>query len=147
MRLRRGESADIVAVARILGDSYARMPFMPQLHTHEEDVGYVTGVASTHEIWIAEDHGRIVGFIILGEDTLLHIHVVPDAQGRGYGSALFRHAAERRPKGFTLWTQQQNEAARRFYESHGCRVVQMTDGAGTEERLPDVQYEWRPTAA
>ncbi|HEX2059321.1 MAG TPA: GNAT family N-acetyltransferase [Thermoanaerobaculia bacterium] len=117
---------------------------MPQLHTHEEDVAYVTRVAATNEMWVAEAEGRILGFIILGADTLLQIHVAADAQGRGVGSALFAHAAERRPAGFTLWTQQANAPARRFYESRGCRVVQLTDGTDTEEKLPDVQYEWRP---
>jgi hypothetical protein len=35
-------------------------------------------------------------------------------------------------------------AARSFYERRGLRLVELTDGAGNEEREPDALYEWRP---
>ena len=38
---------------------------------------------------------------------------------------------------------QKNIAARRFYERNGFVVIEETDGAGNEEREPDVLYEWR----
>ena len=34
---------------------------------------------------------------------------------------------------------------RRFYERNGCRVVELTDGSGNEEREPDALYEWAPS--
>jgi hypothetical protein len=37
--------------------------------------------------------------------------------------------------------------ARRFYERHGFVAVEHTDGAGNEEREPDVRFLWRPAGA
>ena len=37
---------------------------------------------------------------------------------------------------------QQNTAARMFYERHGFRVVSLSDGSNNEERCPDVLYEF-----
>jgi GNAT superfamily N-acetyltransferase len=54
-------------------------------------------------------------------------------------------AKEQRPAGLELWTFQVNESARRFYERHGFTEVEHTDGAGNEEREPDVRYAWRPS--
>ena len=48
------------------------------------------------------------------------------------------------PDGFSLWTFQKNEGARRFYERHGFDAVELTDGSGNMEREPDVRYAWRP---
>ncbi len=46
--------------------------------------------------------------------------------------------------GLQLWTFQVNGPAQSFYERHGCRAVERTDGATNEEREPDVRYAWRP---
>jgi len=53
---------------------------------------------------------------------------------------------QERPDGFPFWVFQRNEGARRFYERHGCRLVELTDGSGNEEKEPDALYEWRPSA-
>jgi hypothetical protein len=42
---------------------------------------------------------------------------------------------------------QRNEDARRFYERQGCVLVELTDGAGNEEREPDALYAWRPAGS
>lgn len=144
MELRRAREEDVPLLARMLRASYDAMAYIPRLHTPEEDAGYVGGLVSGNEGWVAEEDGRVVGFAVLAPDELLQIHVEADRRSRGIGSALFLRATERRPRGFMLWTFQKNERARRFYERHGCHVAQLTDGAGNEEREPDVQYEWRP---
>lgn len=131
-------------LARLHRASYDAMSYIPRLHTPEEDRGYYGELFSRHEIWVAEDGDHVVGFAVLGHEELVQIHVEAEAQSRGIGAALFRRAMERRPEGFTLWTFQKNDGARRFYERHGCRVLKLTDGAGNEEREPDVQYGWRP---
>ncbi len=72
-----------------------------------------------------------------------YLYVEPDMTGRKIGSALLERAKDRRPDGFSLWTFQQNERARRFYERHGLRLIRLTDGEGNEEKMPDALYEWR----
>jgi hypothetical protein len=59
---------------------------------------------------------------------------------------LLQRAKQRMPGGFRVWVFQQNTPARRFYERRGLHVVELTDGAGNEERTPDALYEWRPDA-
>ena len=147
MRLRRGEPEDATPIARIMRSTYDRMDYIPRLHTHEEDLAYIGGLFGEREIWVAENDGGVVGFAILSADELTQMHVAPSEQNAGIGSAMLARAKERRPGGFTLWTFQKNVGARRFYERHGLEVVRLTDGAGNEEREPDVQYAWRPSAS
>jgi ribosomal protein S18 acetylase RimI-like enzyme len=144
MRLRRGEPDDVAPVARIMRSTYDRMPYIPRLHTPEEDLAYIAGVFAENEAWVAEDGSVVVGFAILSADQLLQIHVDPAEQHKGIGSRLVARAKKRRPGGFSLWVFQKNEGARRFYERHGLELVRVTDGEGNEEREPDAQYEWRP---
>jgi GNAT superfamily N-acetyltransferase len=144
MRLRRGELEDVGTVARMMRSTYDRMDYIPRMHTPEEDLAYIGGLFGEREIWVAENDAGVVGFAILSADELMQMHVDPDEQNAGIGSALLARAKERRPAGFTLWTFQKNVGARRFYERHGLEVVRLTDGDGNEEREPDVQYAWRP---
>src|SRR5206468_828507 len=97
---------------------------------------------------VAEGEAYILGdgFAILAGDWLTHLYVHPSAIGTGVGHALFEHVQTVRPEGFEFWVFQQNERARRFYEAHGAKAVEFTDGSGNEERTPDVRYEWRPRA-
>src|SRR5258708_31798573 len=81
------------------------------------------------EIWRAEQ-GEVGGFFGLKGDELSHIYVDPSLQSRGIGTALLDHAKSLRPERIELWVFQKNEAARRFYERHGFRLVRLTDGAG-----------------
>jgi hypothetical protein len=55
---------------------------------------------------------------------------------------LLAKVKKERPTGFRLWTFQANTGARRFYERHGCKAVEFTDGRRNEEKLPDVLYAW-----
>ena len=49
-------------------------------------------------------------------------------------------ARQRQPGQLQLWAFQSNAGGRRFYERHGFAAVEFTDGAGNEERWPDVRY-------
>ena len=122
------------------------MPWLPVLHTEAEDRAWYRERLGG-EAWVYELGGRTAGFALVREDDLDALYVAPDAQRRGIGAALFRQAQEARPGGFGWWVFRDNVRARRFYESLGGRLLYETDGAGNEERTPDVRYEWRPTAA
>jgi GNAT superfamily N-acetyltransferase len=145
MEVRLATTADADALADVFIPSYGSLTFLPRLHTDEEDRAFIRDVVLVqHEVWLAEVDGRVVGFVALSEDMLVHLYVHPEAQGRGGGSALISRAKERRPHGFTLWVFQQNEGARRFYEANGLELVELTDGSGNEEKTLDALYEWRP---
>ena len=143
--IRRAEPEDAEAVADVFAASLESLTFLPPIHTLEEHRRFISEIVPRdHEIWVADEDGRVVGLAAIGEKTLGHVYVHPDAHGRGIGTALLEKTKELRPGGFTLWTFLQNERACRFYERRGLQAIQFTDGSGTEEKLPDVQYEWRP---
>lgn len=95
-----------------------------------------------HEVWVAEVRRSVAGYAALVGDLLGHLYVHPAEQNRGIGTALLDVTKRERPDGFTLWVFQRNEDARRFYERHGCRLLQLGDGSGNEEHEPDALYEW-----
>jgi len=143
VELRRARPDDADAVADVYLASFATLTFLPHLHTDDETRAWIAEhVLPQHEVWVAKTDAGVVGMAVLSERVLEHLYVAPDAQNRGVGSALLAKAKERRPTGFTLWTFQANESARRFYERHGFRALQFTDGEGNEEKTPDVQYGW-----
>lgn len=121
------------------------MAYLLKLHTEAETRDFIRDVLLFHnEIWVAEEGGRVVAFAGIGDDMLRHLWVHPEAQNRGFGATLLALAKERRPGGLRLWVFQKNIGARRFYERHGFRLVELTDGRGNEEGEPDALYEWQP---
>jgi ribosomal protein S18 acetylase RimI-like enzyme len=142
--IRRGTPEDIAAIAPLYERSFATLTFLPVLHTLAEHQRWFAAVMERDELWVYEEDGAIVGFMMLGDEILEYIFLEPQVFGRGIGAALLDLAKERRPAGFTLWTFQENERARAFYKRHGLEEIQLTDGADNEEKTPDVQYAWRP---
>jgi putative acetyltransferase len=139
--IRRATADDVEKIVAIFEPSFALLDFLPKPHTHDENLqffGRCVRDGETHML------GR--GFAILQDDWLTHLYVHPDEIGTGVGHALFEHVKTLRPEGFQFWVFQQNDRARRFYESHGAVAVELTDGSGNEERTPDVRYEWKPSA-
>jgi ribosomal protein S18 acetylase RimI-like enzyme len=144
--IRRAAPADAEQIAETFSRSMAMLTFLPPLHTEEEHRHFITEVVPVdHELWVAEEDGRVVGLAAVGATTLGHLYVHPDYQNRGIGSDLLDKVKMLHPEGFTLWTFPHNEGACRFYERHGLHVSARGDGSGNHEGLPDVQYEWLPT--
>jgi GNAT superfamily N-acetyltransferase len=144
--LRPARPADAAEIAEIFLAAHAdAMAYLPELHTDDETRAWIRDVVLPgHDVVVAEVDGRLAGFAALEEALLGHLYVHPELQGRGIGDALLARVKERRPHGFRLWVFQRNAGARRFYERRGLRLVELTDGAGNEEREPDALYEWLP---
>lgn len=145
MILRPATPDDAPAMSRILWDCREiSTPFLPQLHTHEENVAWFLGdLMPENQVWVAEQDGQVVGYIGYREGWIQHLFVHPSMQGRGIGPLLLAKAMASGGQ-VELWTFQQNTRARRFYEARGFRPVEFTDGSGNEERAPDVRYLWSP---
>lgn len=146
VRIRAATPEDADVIAEVFIASFGTLTFLPQLHTDAETFDFIANkVVGEQEVLVAERHGGIVGFVAMTHGNFLeHMYVHPDSQGRGVGSALLMRAKQRMPDGFRLWLFQQNTQARRFYERHGLRAIEFTEGAGNEEQMPDALYEWRP---
>jgi len=144
LSLRRATAADAAAIGALHRHTMrTSLPFLPQLHSVADVVGFVgRTLLPQNEIWVAEADGRIVGYIAFAPGWINQLYVHPDAQGRGIGAQLLERAladgSSRR-----LWTFQQNQRARKFYEDRGFVLLELTDGAGNEEKTPDALYERR----
>jgi len=141
--IRRATANDADAVASVFSAAFKGMNFVPKLHSDEEDRAFVRGFIADGETWIAMHERRPIGLACIEGDWLSHLYVHPTFQNRGAGTLLLDRVKKQRPDGFQFWAFQANTGARRFYERHGCVVVEFTDGRRNEEKTPDVRYAWR----
>ena len=145
LRIRPAGREDADPIARLFLASKATLTFLPNVHTDDETFYFIANIVMRdQEVQVAETNGEISGFLAIHEGMVEHLYVRPDLRRRGIGSALLQRAKERMPLGFRLWVFLENVPARRFYERHGLRLVEETDGSRNEERTPDALYEWRP---
>jgi GNAT superfamily N-acetyltransferase len=144
--IRRAEPRDAAEIAEVhIVSMRTAMPFLPELHTDEETRAWVREtLLPQQEVWVAEAGGRVVGMAALDGDMLSQLYILPGAQGRGIGGALFAHAQALCPAGFRFYAFQRNTRARAFYEARGCVAIEFGDGSGNEEGEPDVLYQWTP---
>src|SRR5258708_40256767 len=143
--LRRATQEDADAIAAVLTSAYAAQDWLPKLHTPDDDRGFVRDLLlPSHDVWVAEEDGEVVGFAAVKDDVLGHLFVHAAVQERGIGTALLAKTQELLPDGFTFWTHQLNEQARAFYERRGLVAVEFTDGATNEGELPDVRFACTP---
>ena len=145
--LRRARPDDAVAVAEVWLRAFdAALPTVQRAHDDDDVRGWVRDVLlPEREVWVAEDSDQeVVAVLALSDGWLEQLYVRPDRQGRGTGDRLVALAKRRQPAGLQLWTFQANARAQRFYERRGFVAVERTDGAGNEERAPDVRYAWTP---
>jgi GNAT superfamily N-acetyltransferase len=141
--IRRATPNDQAAISRVLAAARDEMTYVPRI---PDDVRPALGrrIMEWAEVWVAEAEGDTTGFLGLREELVTHLYVEPSAQNGGIGAALLDHAKSVRPERLELWVFQKNVGARRFYERHGFRLVELTDGDGNMEKEPDARYEWLP---
>jgi GNAT superfamily N-acetyltransferase len=146
-RLRHARPSDAAAIATLhLAARRDAMPDLPALHGDEEVRAWMRDrLLPRAEVWIAEVAEEPVGYLALVDDILDHLYVGPEHQRQGVGSLLLAKAKALRPGGLQLYAFQRNRRARDFYEARGFSPVGFSDGAGNQEREPDVLYEWRGT--
>ncbi|MFH8449844.1 GNAT family N-acetyltransferase [Streptomyces fungicidicus] len=145
--LRRALESDADAAAAVWLRSFAAaLPGVVRPRSDDEVRGYFRHVlVPARDTWVAETaDGDVTGVMVLEGEELDQLYLAPEWRGRGIGDRFVALAKERSPGGLALWTFQVNAPAHRFYERHGFTAVEWTDGAGNEEREPDVRYVWRP---
>ncbi len=137
--LRDAARSDLPAIAGVLGDWCRDTPWMPKLHSRDEDLGFVGALFGTHVIRVGFAGG--LGFLARKGSQIDALYLAPAARGRGLGKALLDEAKV--AGALTLWTFQANAGARAFYRREGFAEVRLTDGETNDEKLPDVMMEWR----
>jgi GNAT superfamily N-acetyltransferase len=147
IEIRRATDADASAAADVFISSRRdALPTVNFPHSDESVRGYVRDILIARtEGWLAVEGDEVLAVMSLKPGWVEQLYVATDRQGEGVGRSLLDLAKERSDGELQLWTFQVNDRARRFYERNGFVAVEFTDGAGNEEREPDVRYEWRRT--
>ena len=81
-----------------------------------------------YTVAVAERDGKVVGFVAYTPEELAWLYVAPGCMRQGIGTALVRHALERRDGPMTLEVLVGNEPARRLYERCGFRLTDTVTG-------------------
>jgi len=144
-RLRPARPTDAGAVGAILSGFIDDTDWMPRIHTRAQDLSFAGDMISQGWVTVAERAGDVCAFSALAGDSVHALYVAADMQGQGIGAHLVDHMKSGSDH-LTLWTFQANTGAQRFYLRHGFAEVARTDGAGNDEGLPDIQYQWRKGA-
>lgn len=134
--VRLATEADVDGIARVGAETWPAtyLAFTDPGYVRENLEAYWSVEALRHSVHeslvmlVAEDAGRIVGVVEVGEHegrpTMWRLYVVPDRQGRGVGGLLLRGAIAALPGGAQeLITEYAagNEAAARWYRGMGFR--------------------------
>jgi putative acetyltransferase len=88
------------------------------------------------ELWVlCADSGAIMGFMGMSGSELEALFLAPEFLGRGGGRRLVRHAQELRGE-LTVAVNEQNTAARRFYEACGFAVESRSESDDAGRPFP-----------
>ncbi|MDP3562139.1 MAG: GNAT family N-acetyltransferase [Legionellaceae bacterium] len=120
--------------------------FAPLIHSNETIQQWMHDILiPSFQVWVVEQQHVIIGMMALAEtqgiNWIEQLYVLPEATGQGVGSLLMIKAKSL-DLPIRLRTFQENSGARRFYERHGFKILEFSDGSGNEEHCPDMLYEW-----
>ncbi len=132
MLIREATAADVPLVVQIHLDSWDAAKEgldLPTRRTREQRTEHWTTYLEDGrgDLWVAEDQGRMVGFIAFGssrdedrrgETEIYTLYVAPDRWRQGVGSALIDRVPESGVP-ISLWTSEGSAQARGFYARHG----------------------------
>lgn len=117
LRLRLGDATDAGAVAAV-HEAAARVAYagiFPPAQPFPREATLRRWQAFVGRVIVAEDAGRVVGFVAFDDRELHALYVLPAYWSRGIGGRLLAAAGPVRE----LWVLRDNARARRFYERHG----------------------------
>jgi GNAT superfamily N-acetyltransferase len=143
------DDRDIIRVLR--ASRLASLPYAPPVHSEADDLEWARrSLIPSGGVTVAVVEGRIVGVMAVSRrqscSWIDQLYIEPTLYRRRIGTQLLQTALASLERPIRLYTFQQNRPARRFYERHGFRPIQFTNGRDNEERCPDVLYELREEA-
>ena len=142
LEIRKADRRDGEEIAQIFRATREHdLPYLPKRYSAEGLALFQEHVFAMNQVDVAVRGGKIVAFCAYREGWLDHLYVLPEVQHRGIGTALLQRAMKAQAE-LQLWVFQRNESARRFYERHGFRLAERTDGATNMEKEPDARYAW-----
>jgi GNAT superfamily N-acetyltransferase len=123
------------------------LPYAPIPHTDTEVQQWIRDrLIPSGDVSVARLDGKIVGMMALRRDAIAgwidQLYLCPSVTNLGIGARFVEHAKRLLGSPIRLYTFQANDGARRFYERHGFKAIEFTDGSRNEEKCPDILYEW-----
>ena len=134
--------ADGPAIGTILSGWIDETPWMPRIHTPEQDINHGRWLVDVCDVSVVRSGGEVQGFLARQGPEIQALYVTAASRGQRIGAALLDHAKEAADT-LSLWTFQANGAALRFYQRHGFTEDGRSDGAENDEKLPDIHMIWR----
>jgi len=141
MRLSPANPRDAARLAEILADWKDETPWLPDLHSRDEDAYFLARLIAETEVLTARNWRGLQGFLARDGEIVQALYVAGPARCRGVGRQLLGEA-KRRSNRLSLWTFQANARARAFYAREGFCEAEATDGSANDENLPDVRLVW-----
>ncbi|CAH2600439.1 GNAT family N-acetyltransferase [Rhodovastum atsumiense] len=144
MILRPASPADASQVAEVdLAARSAALPDVDCVHSPEEIRQWIAeSLIPSGGVFVAEQGGRIVGYIAVRDSWVDQLHVRPTHWRHGVGTLLLRLVQERHPHGLTCYCFRCNSRARMFYEHHGFTAIGLSDEEADAQEQPDILYSW-----
>lgn len=148
MQIRDAMIGDVDVVVRILITSrHEFLPYAKSPYSLDEVRRWVRGILiPSGGVAIAQLDGEDVGVLATsiseGIGWIEQLYVAPGYVGQGIGADLLNHALGHLPRPTRLWTFQENDRAIRFYDRHGFKAIEYTNGENNEEKCPDILYEY-----
>lgn len=147
--LRTATLVDVLFIVDIYLRSRKKfISFAPLNHSKTSVIKWMSEVIiPTDQVIIAEKNNIILGMMVLSKQEKMgwieQLYIAPEAVGQGIGTLLVAEAKSILGYPIRLHTFQENSGARKFYEKHGFRAIEFSDGSMNEENCPDILYEWR----
>ncbi len=132
---------DAPACARILSDWRRETAWMPLRQDPVRDRDFLADLIARGWVSVVRDGARLAGFMARDGGEIHALYVAASHRGQGVGHALLEQAKSAVPR-LRLWTFQADARARAFYLREGFGELCRTDGAGNDDGLPDIRYEW-----
>lgn len=148
LSFRSATQADAEAIAQVyLRSRKEFVSFAPIVHSDEAVSQWIHDfLIPNSQLTVVEQNNTIIGMMALssaeGIGWIDQLYLHPDCVGQGIGAKLIKRAKTELGSPIRLYTFQENQGAIRFYERHGFKAIQYSDGSGNEENCPDVLYEW-----
>ena len=146
MTIRRATMRDSSALTDVFVAARTEsMPWLPSVDNNDTIAKWMkSSLIPISEVEIAEFDGEIVGFSSRRNDKLEHLYVLPEHQGKGYGTTMLDRVKTALPSGFDVLVYTENAKSRSFLEKRGCAFVSDSDGQNKREKTAECLYRWQP---
>jgi putative acetyltransferase len=119
MIVRKGGAADVPRAIAIWRDAVdATHQFLTPEDRVHIDAFVARDFLPNAQLWLVEDKNGPVGFLVMDGEMIDALFVDPAVHGRGFGTALLRHALTLAPQAIVDASEQATNAVP-FYEARG----------------------------